>query len=1022
MSPAVTPDGRFVLYSSSAENLVTNDFNGRPDVFVFDRVQDKTWLASVIPGNLRSANDASWPNGISSNGQFVVFQSHATDLVPDATNGWENIFLGDFATGTTSLVSVNTNGAAGRFSSLNPAMTPDGKWVVFESQADDLVANDGNQLADVFARDLVSGNTVLVSAAVSGSGAGAGSSFNPLIAPDGRFVVFESTAADLATNDFNTRNDIYLRDLVSGSTTLISVGNSGSAVGNAQNAVMSDDGRYVAFESVVGTVVAGDGDANLNDVFLRDVQSGTTTLISPLADFNVSTNVPNRPVISPDGRLVAFQTGGALNASVPATVGQIYAWDAPSGSNLLVSASLDGFSPAGGLSRHPVISADNRFITFISNATNLVANATNGSFQVYQRDLLSGVTTLVSVNRQGDGNNRDCLGLAASSDGRTIVFDSVEANFVPEDQNVAFDVFVRNISSNTTELISVAAPGFTSETPQGMSSSQPGSVSGDGRHVAFTSLAENLVGNDSNGRFDAFVRDLQSGTNVLVSVSTNGVSGSGNSRGVIISADGRYAAFISESGDLAPNVTNSGANLYLRDLQQSTTTLVTVNTNGYGSSGNLSAFSISADGRFLAYQTTGADLSALDANQTSDIYVFDRIGMTNLLVTVSTSGNSAAYGDSQNPIISRDGRFVAFESRATNLVPNSGSPKSGIYVHDLTSRTTSMLSRPTDIGSLGEGRQVFSADGRFLCYSDQTNVVICDLLSGARQSRSNRGGIGAISDNGRFIAFEKRLLVAPQSPVSSNTAVLVWDVQLDSEVLASPNLSNSGTGNGRSRTPVISADGRFVVFKSAADDLVPGDNNKVNDVFVRDLLLGKTLAVSLGAAGSGTGNLLSANPVMGADGRTVVFESFASDLIAGDFNQTKDVFLLRLGSADSDNDGMDDDWEVAFLENLTRNGAGDLDGDGASDLDEFKSGTNPANDASILRVITIESVVGGATSILWDAIPGRTYQVQYKSQFADSSWLNLAGTVLASATTGVLQDPDPATGDHRFYRVVLVTP
>ena len=371
-------------------------------------------------------------------------------------------------------------------------------------------------------RDLASSNTVLVSVNATGSGTGSGYSINPSIAPDGRFVVFESTAAGLVTNDFNTTSDVFLRDLVSGTTTLISVGRNGSAAGSSQNAAISDTGRYVAFESTSANLAAGDGDT-VNDIFLRDLQTGTTRLVSARSDFNVSSNAPSRPVISRDGRFVAFQAGVApLNSVV--TIGQIYLGDATSASNFLVSVSLDGVTPAVGVSHSPVISGDNRYITFLSNATNLVAGVTNGTFQVYQRDLVAGVTTLVSVNSAGNGNNLDCSGLAASSDGRFVAFESRDDSLVTGDRNYGYDVFLRNLTSNTTELISSAAVGLPSATPLGLSSLVPGALSAEGRYVVFSSVAPNLVPNDANATSDVFVRDLWNGTNALISVSTNGTS------------------------------------------------------------------------------------------------------------------------------------------------------------------------------------------------------------------------------------------------------------------------------------------------------------------------------------------------------------------------------------------------------------------------------------------------------------------------------------------------------------------
>jgi hypothetical protein len=158
-------------------------------------------------------------------------------------------------------------------------------------------------------------------------------------------------------------------------------------------------------------------------------------------------------------------------------------------------------------------------------------------------------------------------------------------------------------------------------------------------------------------------------------------------------------------------------------------------------------------------------------------------------------------------------------------------------------------------------------------------------------------------------------------------------------------------------------------------------------------------------------------PVLAADGRNVVFQSFASDLVEGDYNEERDIFALRLGVGDSDNDGMDDDWEVAQFGNLSRDGAGDQDGDGQTDLQEFLAGTNPTNGGSILRVLTITPMDGGSTTVVWSAVVGRSYVVQYKDSL-DSNWTNASGAIEADSTS--MSFAHSSSSPQRFYRVVAV--
>jgi hypothetical protein len=182
---------------------------------------------------------------------------------------------------------------------------------------------------------------------------------------------------------------------------------------------------------------------------------------------------------------------------------------------------------------------------------------------------------------------------------------------------------------------------------------------------------------------------------------------------------------------------------------------------------------------------------------------------------------------------------------------------------------------------------------------------------------------------------------------------------------------------------------------------------------------GVTILLSANRDGTSSGNGSSTVPVLSADGRTVLFQSFADDLAPGDYNFSRDIFIAQIGGPDSDGDGMDDDWEMAYFSTLSRDGVGDFDGDGASDLAEFKAGTDPTNLGSILRVITITSLGGGRTRLVWSSSPGRTYRVQFKGNFEGATWSELPGAVTAVGTTASVTDESADAAPHRFYRVIL---
>ena len=184
-----------------------------------------------------------------------------------------------------------------------------------------------------------------------------------------------------------------------------------------------------------------------------------------------------------------------------------------------------------------------------------------------------------------------------------------------------------------------------------------------------------------------------------------------------------------------------------------------------------------------------------------------------------------------------------------------------------------------------------------------------------------------------------------------------------------------------------------------------------------------TFLISVNAQGTASGNLVSSKPVLAADGRTVVFQSFANDLVPGDYNDGRDLFTLSLAAADSDGDGLDDDWELAYFNTLDRDGTGDFDGDGYTDAQEFLAGTDPTNSGSILRVLTVtfgdEGGAGYVARVYWSSTLGKNYRVQFKDAVTDP-WADLPGLITASGPTATALDPmsfNPAL--RRFYRVVV---
>jgi Tol biopolymer transport system component len=411
-------------------------------------------------------------------------------------------------------------------------------------------------------------STVRVSVGPGGA-QGVGASRFPEISDDGRTVAFQSVAPNLVPGDTNGASDVFARDRVTGATELVSVGLGGAPGNNpSEYPSISADGRYVAFDSLASNLVPVDANPTF-DVFVRDRLNGSTELVS------------------------VDSAGGAANG--------------------------DCYSPA--------ISADGRFVAFVSNAGNLVPGDTNADFDVFVHDRMTGTTERVSVDSNGAQADSASDWCAISADGRFVVFSSTATNLVPGDTNGDYDVFLRDRQAGVTECISVDAAGIP-----GNGFSDVSSISGDGRFVAFTSLASNLVSGDTNATYDAFLRDRQAGTTERVSLSTGGAEGDHGGIARTVSPDGRYVAFSSFSTNLVPGDTNGVTDVFVRDRVGGTTLRVDVDSLG-GQTNQTSDLAgrkaMSPDGRFVVFESYASNLVPGDTNGAVDVFVHDVLGSPN---------------------------------------------------------------------------------------------------------------------------------------------------------------------------------------------------------------------------------------------------------------------------------------------------------------------------------------------------------------------------------------------------------
>ena len=398
----------------------------------------------------------------------------------------------------TNRISVRSNENEGNDDSSRPSNSGTGKYVAFESDATNLVSGDTNGVSDIFVRNRGAGLTTRVSVRSNGNQAN-GHSIRPSISSDGRFVAFDSDATNLVSGDTNGVTDVFVHDRKTKRTTRVSVASNGTqGDGISRNAVISGNGRYVAFESFAKNLVSGDTN-NWIDVFVHDRQTKTTKRVSTRSDGTQGNGGSAMPSISSDGMYVAYQ----------------------------------------------------------SHATNLVDGDTNGFYDIFVRDRHTGTTTRVSLKSDGTQANDDSYSASISSDGRYVAFRSEASNIVSGDTNGKSDIFYHSCESGGTRRISVKSDGT-----QANDVSYEPALSGNGRYVAFESDATNLVNSDTNGVRDIFLHQISTGKTIRVSVRTNGNQGNSFCYDPSITSNGGIVFFSSDSSNLVNNDDNGDRDVF----------------------------------------------------------------------------------------------------------------------------------------------------------------------------------------------------------------------------------------------------------------------------------------------------------------------------------------------------------------------------------------------------------------------------------------------------------------------------
>ncbi len=993
-SAGTSMDGRYTLFWSQAINLVPGQVtrNFGDNLFLHDRTTGTVVLVSHTVGSLATtANQSSASAVLSADGRYVAFFSGATDLVSGFVNssglcatvtggtGYASqLFLFDRVSGGIVLVSHKAGAASTTANQCGafPAISDDGRFVAFQSSASDLVAGQSGSIGPttvyLFDRDnpdstaLVShkSGSPLVPGTLPSAQLGWVVGTSPSISGDGAYVSYGSDALDLVVGQTG-HSGVFLYERSTGTNSLVSrtAGTTNHVVvdpllanlyGGIFISFISSDGRYVAFASGATDLLVGQVDTNAKaDLFLFDRTLGTNTLVSHVAGSAVTAASCSTVgfSVSSDGAWVAFASQGA--GLVPGATGSgtvLYLWEQATGNVQMVSRQAGTTAAGRSAVSGPVVSGDGRTVGFTSDATDLVAGqVASGNVDAFLFDRTTGLAALVShragapaTSGSGGGSSR----VAISRDGSRAVFGSVDTDLVAgiTDANGWPDVFSYAVASGTNSLVSrrdATLPSATEGTGSIAYHQPPSSLSADGRYLVFASAAAHLVvgQTDTNGALDVFLFDKVTLQATLVSrrTGTTATTGSGTSDRPVISADGRWVAFRSTATDLVagqmePNV---AANVFLFDRTTGFTLLVSHYNGVPARAGNRNSDLpvLSADGRHVAYESQSTDLVSLqdDANDATDVFLYDRTTGTNVLVShLPASMTRGATGASSSPSLSADGSFVAFTSLAADLIVGSDSNgKSDVFLYDRATGGLTLVSHLPGAATTAAGdaslHPAISADGKFVVFTSTatnlvagqadtnaerdlflhdrvagTNVLVSHAAAGLATAGNGLSDGASISADGRYVAYvslSNNLAAGQTEGLWSPQDVFLYDRTTGGNTLVSHASSSAVmAGSSTSFDASISADGRFVTFTSMDGDLVAGQTNPFLSLSV--FLFDRTAGANTLVSRSTSGPLVCADsdsfhPLLSADGTTIAFASVADDLdpLILDANNFRDVYL-----------------------------------------------------------------------------------------------------------------------------------
>lgn len=1028
---SISADGRFVAFVSNSSNLVPGDTNGAQDIFVCDNQSGQTERVSVSSTGVENPNGAGSEVKISPNGRYVAFIAHSTTLVPKEQASTD-VYLRDRWENTTILANTSSAGVMGNGVSFYASFGSSENFVSFTSYANNLVPEDHNNRNDIFIRNLQSGDVERVSVASDGT-EGDGDSYGTSwvgssVSSDGNFVIFRSSSTNLISGETNNIPGIYIRDRLNKTTKkVLSAIDSNQGFG-VESLSIGADGNSVIFSSITKNLVPGDND-DFVDIFVYDIPTGT---IKSLSDSINETGSGHwhamGPSVSADGRYVVFSSDAS--DLVPEDSGakfDIFVYDLTTDRIVRASVTEDGNSFSGD-SNSPSISNDGRYISFVSYASDLVSNDSNNNADIflmknplYPVEAVSDTPDLSSLPvlpYDYRGYNWQTVYLKDR-----VVFKNVLGEYVAFDFEEGYKIGISPVYqySGGQEALpdnTLVYARFSVDNPESVYKYVDGKweshsydrnswyyspvnqVMAPGDSLIFSSVdLKNTIGNMYSGKIETYIPDA-SFTDFLEHVNSHGatykfalptgastlarygevVLGKNASTPRYICADG-----IDNDGDGATDAEdischtdwNAGNmasyNPKTRSEAEDNIKRVPVQDDGTELNIGAASYSISADGKLIAYSTLDVLGGWTGEGRRTNVFVYDTtIGKSERISNAQDGSDS--NGSSDYPVISSDGKYVAFSSGATNLVSNDTDSSSDIFVRDLENDMTILVSKGMDGKAAGHSTNpsIGGRDGRYISFESeagnlvpnetigQSKTFVYDIETGIISCVSltmdgipTEGYGSYISSASNYVAFVSRsslLVPDDNNGVEGSSDIFVRNLDTGETERASLSFEGKEVYAGSAHSPYISPDGNLVTFiggyRFVADDI----SGLSGDTYIHDRSKNTTERLSVFINGT-AGKYVPYQPKMSVDNQFVVFSSVDANVVAGDTNGFSDVFIGNLSTHEIKRlnispDGMESN-NSSYLAGIAPDGKYILISSGASNL--VKGDVNGLGDTFIVK-------------------------------------------------------------------------